>query len=100
MQRLEERTAKFVLKNLRHHPEFAWCQRMLNRLQLPPTVHHHAHRRVWQRRFYDFNVWSDRKIGQKLDCMHNNPAPSGSAYASLRDASDRKHLDMFLRLLR
>jgi len=73
MQRLEERTAKFVLKSLRHHPEFPWCQRMLDRLQLPPTVHHHAHHRVWQRRFYDSNVWSDRKIREKLDYMHNNP---------------------------
>ena len=41
--------------------------------QLPPTVHHHAHHRVWQRRFYDFNVWSDRKIREKLDYLHDHP---------------------------
>ena len=46
---------------------------MMDRLQLPFTVHHHAHRRRWQRRFYDFNVWSERKIREKLDYMHNNP---------------------------
>ena len=23
--------------------------------------------------FYDFNVWSDRKIREKLDYMHHNP---------------------------
>jgi len=46
---------------------------MLDRLQLPPTVHHHAHHRVWERRFYHFNVWTDRKIREKLDYLHNNP---------------------------
>jgi hypothetical protein len=38
-----------ILKNLRHNQEFAWCERMLDRLELPPTVHHHSHHRVWQR---------------------------------------------------
>ena len=73
MQRLEERVAKFILKNLRQNSEFAWCRRMFDRFRLPPSVHHHAHHRVWQRRFYDFNVWSERKIREKLDYMHNNP---------------------------
>ena len=27
----------------------------------------------WQRRFYDFNVWSARKVQEKLDYMHRNP---------------------------
>jgi putative transposase len=27
----------------------------------------------WQRRFYDFNVWSAKKIREKLDYMHRNP---------------------------
>ena len=27
----------------------------------------------WQRRFYDFNVWSEKKLVQKLDYMHRNP---------------------------
>lgn len=27
----------------------------------------------WQRRFYDFNVWSQKKIREKLAYMHNNP---------------------------
>jgi REP element-mobilizing transposase RayT len=73
MQKLEDRTAKFVIKNLRQDREFAWCGRMLQRLELPPTVHHHAHHRVWQRRFYDFNMWSNKKVKEKLDDMHNNP---------------------------
>jgi putative transposase len=27
----------------------------------------------WQRRFYDFNVWSGKKLTEKLDYMHRNP---------------------------
>ncbi len=29
--------------------------------------------RVWQRRFYDFNVWGERKRIEKLRYMHRNP---------------------------
>ena len=28
---------------------------------------------VWQRRFYDFNVWSARKRAEKLAYIHDNP---------------------------
>jgi putative transposase len=31
------------------------------------------HRSFWQRRFYDFNVWSARKKNEKLNYMHFNP---------------------------
>lgn len=31
----------------------------------------------WQRRFYDFNVWSSGKLEQKLDYMHRNPVARG-----------------------
>jgi putative transposase len=27
----------------------------------------------WQRRFYDFNVWSGKKLREKLEYMHANP---------------------------
>jgi putative transposase len=27
----------------------------------------------WQRRFYDFNVWSEKKVREKLIYMHGNP---------------------------
>ncbi len=30
-------------------------------------------RAFWQRRFYDFNVWSRKKRIEKLDYMHFNP---------------------------
>lgn len=32
---------------------------------------------VWQRRFYDFNVWSERKRVEKLRYMHRNPVKCG-----------------------
>ncbi len=31
----------------------------------------------WQRRFYDFNVWSKRKRVEKLRYMHRNPVTRG-----------------------
>jgi len=33
--------------------------------------------RVWQRRFYDFNVWSARKCAEKLRYIHRNPVKRG-----------------------
>ncbi len=30
-------------------------------------------RRFWQRRFYDFNIYSAAKLKEKLDYMHDNP---------------------------
>ena len=30
-------------------------------------------RRFWQRRYFDFNVYSARKIREKLDYIHTNP---------------------------
>jgi len=31
----------------------------------------------WQRRFYDFNVWSARKHREKLRYIHRNPVKRG-----------------------
>ena len=31
----------------------------------------------WQRRFYDFNVWSEKKLKEKLEYMHANPVQRG-----------------------
>lgn len=33
--------------------------------------------RVWQRRFYDFNVRTEKKAGEKLRYMHENPVRRG-----------------------
>ena len=53
------------------------AQTMLKRLAMPPTVHDHAHYRVWNRRGYDMNIWSEKKIHERLNYMHNNPARRG-----------------------
>ena len=34
-------------------------------------------RHFWQRRYYDFNVWSERKRIEKLRYMHRNPVSRG-----------------------
>jgi putative transposase len=46
---------------------------LLQALRLPPSVHHHAHYRVWQRRFIPFGVSTEKKKIEKLDYMHHNP---------------------------
>ena len=67
VQKLKDRTALFILKSLRENLGHVWCRKMLELVTLPPTVHHHAHFRVWQRRFYDMNIWSPKKRNEKLD---------------------------------
>jgi putative transposase len=37
----------------------------------------HAPQHIWQARFYDFNVWTDRKRVEKLEYMHRNPVKRG-----------------------
>jgi len=36
-----------------------------------------APRSFWQRRFYDFSVWSRKKRIEKLNYMHKNPVKRG-----------------------
>ena len=36
-----------------------------------------AEQHFWQRRFHDFNVWSGKKITEKLNYMHLNPVKRG-----------------------
>ncbi|HKV06298.1 MAG TPA: hypothetical protein VJO53_14470 [Candidatus Acidoferrales bacterium] len=41
--------------------------------KLSRTSRPHALPQFWQRRFYDFNVWSRKKMIEKLAYMHANP---------------------------
>ncbi len=77
LQRLKDRTARRILAALRQHPENSCCRKMLARFRLPPSVHEESHYRVWQRRFYPFNVDSEKKRLEKLDDMHHNPVQRG-----------------------
>ena len=74
---LKVRTAMEILKQLRERQNQPWCRQTLARLQLPPTVHSPAVHRLWQRRFYDLNLWTASKVLEKLNYMHNNPVKRG-----------------------
>jgi putative transposase len=60
MQVLKQRFARRVLAKRK-------CDRAQAELWPRPEQH------VWQRRFYDFNIWSARKRIEKLVYMHRNP---------------------------
>ena len=77
LKQLKEEMATYILKVLREHQQYPWCRKMLARLRLPPTVHDESHYRVWQRRFYPFNVYREKKRLEKLNYMHNNPVQRG-----------------------
>jgi REP-associated tyrosine transposase len=64
MQVLKQRYARRVLRKRKGHRAQAefWPE---------------SPERVWQRRFYDFNVWSRRKRLEKLRYMHENPVKEG-----------------------
>ena len=66
MQAIKQGFARRVLKSLRK-------RRVTAQLELFAVGSEH----VWQRRFYDFNVWSDRKRIEKLNYMHRNPVARG-----------------------
>lgn len=63
MQVLKQRYARCVLKK----------KRDARQAELWPS----EKERVWQRRFYDFNVWSAAKRVEKLRYMHENPVVRG-----------------------
>ena len=77
LKRLKEATAERILKTLRENPQHTWCRKMLARLRLPASVHDGSHYRLGQRRFFPFNVYSEKKRREKLDYMHNNPVKRG-----------------------
>jgi REP-associated tyrosine transposase len=64
MQALKLGFARRVLADIRRHS----AQATLFDLSL-----HH----IWQKRFYDFNVWSHRKQVEKLNYIHDNPVRRG-----------------------
>jgi hypothetical protein len=74
---LKEESAKRIIRALRQNFQHPRCRKMLTRLRLPPTVQDGSHYRLWQRRFYPFNVFSEKKRQEKLNYMHNNPVKRG-----------------------
>ena len=66
LQVLKQRFARRVLSEVRRRTARG------GRLLWEETADH-----VWQSRFYDFNVWSERKHVEKLRYMHRNPVKRG-----------------------
>jgi putative transposase len=53
------------------------AKRLSNPAQVAPLDHAPQH--IWQKRFYDFNVWTEHKRIEKLRYMHRNPVKPGLA---------------------
>jgi REP element-mobilizing transposase RayT len=79
LQKLEGRMAECIPRTSRANLQHPWCAKMLARPRLPPSVHDEAHYRVWERRFYDMNVWTEMKRLEKLTYRHNHPMKRGLA---------------------
>jgi len=57
--------------------ELARARRRRNPAQA--SLFNPAPQHIWQKRFYDFNVWTGRKRIEKLRYMHRNPVKRGLA---------------------
>jgi putative transposase len=77
MKGLKEEPAKRIIRTLRKKLQHPWCRKTLAELRLPSTVQDESHYRLWQRRSYPFNVFSESKLQEKLDYVHNNPLTRG-----------------------
>ena len=67
MQVLKQRVSRALRRRRRRNPDQLnlWTEAM------------DAPQCFWQRRFYDFNVWSQKKKIEKLHYMHMNPVKRG-----------------------
>ena len=71
---LKQTVSRLILQKLRNALPGSADHRLLARLQVPPRF---TKSRFWQRRFYDFNTFTEKKIWQKLEYMHLNPVKRG-----------------------
>jgi putative transposase len=70
MQVLKQRVARSLQRKRRR-------RRDPNQMQFWTEAPKEASQSFWQRRFYDFNVWSAKKRIEKLNYMHRNPVKRG-----------------------
>jgi len=77
LQEFKKRSAQEIVSLLSANPQHAWWRKMLAGVRLPPSLHCDSYFRVWQRRFYPYGVYSDKKRREKLNYMHNNPVKRG-----------------------
>ena len=83
MQELKKGTPQRILSALSENQRVPCGGKMRARLRLPPTVHADSQFRVWQRRFYPFGVYSERKRLEKLNYIHGNAMKNGASQLSL-----------------
>jgi putative transposase len=57
-------------------PQFTVLAKAIQALKLSVAVQRHE-RPFWQARYYDFNVWSERKRIEQLRYIHRNPVARG-----------------------
>ena len=65
LQKLKLRVARKMRRRRKSAPP--------GQMRLPFEERGEPLRAFWQARFYDFNVYSERKRVEKLNCMHANP---------------------------
>jgi putative transposase len=65
LQVLKQKVARALLRKRRRTAS--------GQLTLPFEGSQAEEAHFWQRRFYDFNVWSEKKLKEKLEYMHANP---------------------------
>jgi putative transposase len=65
LQVLKQKVARALLKKRARRNALQLC--------LPFGAEADGEEHFWQRRFYDFNVWSEKKLKEKLEYMHRNP---------------------------
>ena len=65
LQVLKQKVARALLKKRRRATN--------GQLSFPFEGRTREKAHFWQRRFYDFNVWSEKKLTEKLEYMHANP---------------------------
>jgi putative transposase len=69
MQVLKQRTARALLPKLK--------RRDAREIKLFGDSEASVRAPFWQTRFYDFNVWTNKKCAEKLRYMHDNPVKRG-----------------------
>ncbi len=74
----QERTPSTVMQALK----LGFARRVLMQMRrrrhpAQPELFERTPQHIWQKRFYDFNVWTERKRIQKLRYIHRNPVQRG-----------------------
>ncbi len=86
MQVIKRATARRIIDLLRGRSEHLLRPIAIRREQMlsptreniSPQYHIRSPKfRLWQPGFYDFNIFSDEKLLEKLDYIHNNPVSAG-----------------------